>query len=69
MLIGDSAYIHGEAFRRLVSLLDSLERNEWRWIVVGPRNKSESYHWEGYAPHEHRPGFKVDFTTTTISLT
>lgn len=68
MLVGDRQYANGPAARRMLGLLESLERGEWRWIITGPPHRDRSYRWEGYAPFEHRPGFQVSLTHSTPTL-
>lgn len=68
IVAGNREVANGPGASRLLSLLDSLERGEWRFLDA-PRNCAKSWKWEGHAPFEHRPGFRVQIGSTNPSLT
>lgn len=71
ILAGKSEVKNGMAAKRLVLLVESLHRGEWRWVIVGDHHLSRNYRWEGMAPYEKdaRPLLAVALSPEGASLT
>lgn len=61
ILAGHPEVKSGIAAKRLVLLIESLQRGEWRWICQGDPHLTASYRWEGEAPFEKdsRPALAI----------
>lgn len=70
ILAGKSEVKNGMAAKRLVLLVESLHRGEWKWVVMGDPRLSRNYQWQGQAPFEKdaRPLLAISLSAEGASL-